>query len=839
MALGVGMCRSLGGVAAHGRGPEGPCEVSEVESEGYEGEGVGAEVNMLGGRALECLDSEGSWGRLRGLVEPDCYVSGPSAHELGGTLNGVRGSWATATIEQRRSVCVQQHVVDESRGHRMDAYGKATVTDTRDCELHGAGGLSGSQHASLEAQGAPGAERGMDMSSASEGVALSHMLPVRGTLIGVGGPGGQQVAGREDTVPTGSKPWGVMGDHAADGHRGATGVQSSVSLGMGGSARSRDAGVANADGGRIGIPPFEGPGVMGELRALPYTLSEESLSDSIPGRREGSDPRQSPQRVWDPGLGSGGGRPGTAEQRGSGEAHSGGTVIDAKWMADSAHAEESPVGPEGVGEEPPLRVGAWGNRRTRAEKLAQHHEVAMLPQTVVKLVGAAVESWGLSMVVPQLTLGLEGAQWSPWPTEWNYPTMVWDITVESSHLEQSSVAMPWSPHTPVATDRARVHSPSTLRADWMWHLLRGHPHRAFLAHGACWGYPMLAQLEPRREMHVQRPFEGVQQELVDSGVSAMLASGKAVSINDVMHDMPALIVTPLVVAPQEGAVGRICHHLSAGGDTSVNASMDTAPLEPMLMLHPADMVTALRFVAEQHPGEDWVLFRLDLKAFFQQFPWRVREAWLTGQVHNGVTMLHRFATYGGSTTPGVASILSNAICDLMAKRGRPCWLRVFIDDFVGLCRRLHAMEDIAELRRVLWYFGSVENVPKFMGPASVMPVLGHLVDVTAGRVWVTEQRCARIWARVDAALARRTVPTSDLRKLCGVLVFISSVVPWGRAHLSPLWTSLADAGRRRRGHCSVTCEVRSALEWWAQVLRGDRFAVSSFDVEMCPRRLVC
>ena len=130
----------------------------------------------------------------------------------------------------------------------------------------------------------------MDMSSASEGVALSHMLPVRGTLIGVGGPGGQQVAGREDTVPTGSKPWGVMGDHAADGHRGATGVQSSVSLGMGGSARSRDAGVANADGGRIGIPPFEGPGVMGELRALPYTLSEESLSDSIPGGVKGPTP---------------------------------------------------------------------------------------------------------------------------------------------------------------------------------------------------------------------------------------------------------------------------------------------------------------------------------------------------------------------------------------------------------------------------------------------------------------------------------------------------------------------------------------------------------------------
>lgn len=812
-------------------------DLGEVESEGYVWAGGGAEVNMLDGGALECLDSEGSWGRRRGLVEPDCYVSGPSAQALGGTLNGVGGSGATATIEQRRNVCVQQHVVDESWGHKMDALGKATVATTRDCGLYGAGSHScGSQHASLEAQGAPGAGRGIGMSLASEGVALSHMLPVMGTPIGVGGPGGQQVADREDTVLTGSEPRGVMGGHAADGHRGATGVQSSVSLGMGGSARSRDAGVANADGGLGGLPPFEGPGVGGELRALPFTLSEESSSDSIPGRREGSDPRLSPQRVWDPGLCSGGGRPGIVEQRESGEAPGECTVIDARSMADSEHAVESPVGPEGVWEEPPLRVGAWGNRRTRAEKLAQHHEVAGLPLRVVQLVQAAVESWDMSRVLPQLTVGLDGGQWSPWPTGWSYPTMVWDTTVELRHLEQGSAEMPWSPHTPLATDRARVQAPSTLRADWMWHLLRGHPHRVFLAHGACWGYPMLAQLEPRRETHAQRPFEGEQRELVNAGMLAALASGKAVRVNEVMHRMPALIVTPVVVAPKEGAVGRICHHLSAGGHASVNASMDTAPLEPMLMLHPADTVTALRFVAEQHPGEDWVLFRLDLKAFFQQFPWRVREAWLTGQVHEGVTMVHRFATYGGSTTPGVASILSNAICDLMARRGRPCWLRVFIDDFVGLCRRLHAAEDIADLRRFLWYFGSVENVPKFMGPASVMPVLGHLVDVPAGRVWVTEQRSARITSRLDATLARRTVPTSDLRKLCGVLVFISAVVPWGRAHLSPVWTALADAARRKRGHCSVTCTVRSALEWWAQVLRGDRFRVSSFDVGVHPDR---
>jgi hypothetical protein len=42
--------------------------------------------------------------------------------------------------------------------------------------------------------------------------------------------------------------------------------------------------------------------------------------------------------------------------------------------------------------------------------------------------------------------------------------------------------------------------------------------------------------------------------------------------------------------------------------------------------------------------EKVVAYRLDLKAYFSQLPWRVRDAWLTGQRHRGRTFIHRFAT---------------------------------------------------------------------------------------------------------------------------------------------------------------------------------------------------
>lgn len=68
---------------------------------------------------------------------------------------------------------------------------------------------------------------------------------------------------------------------------------------------------------------------------------------------------------------------------------------------------------------------------------------------------------------------------------------------------------------------------------------------------------------------------------------------------------------------------------------------------------------------------------------------------------------------------------------------------------------------------------------------------------------------------------------TGLRKLYGVLSFISAVVPWGRAHISPLWQGLATV-RGELHHCNVSASMIRACTWWRDVLLGTAFTVTPF-----------
>ena len=488
--------------------------------------------------------------------------------------------------------------------------------------------------------------------------------------------------------------------------------------------------------------------------------------------------------------------------------------------------------PESVANTEVPRVGAW-HARTRAMKRRQQREVARLPLRVVLLVGDRAKEW-TPQHVSQLA-GKGSGTWSPWPTIWSYPGVVWDTTVGRGVVEQACEDVPWSPDTPVCVDSARVRSPSTLRADLIWQLLEGHPHRAFIAGGALWGFGMQARLPPQHMVFGggSESLVGPQLALVDDTVAGLLGSGKAVCVDDCMEAMLALVITPIVVAPKVGAVGRVCHDLSAGQSAGVNASMDTTPVEPVYLLQPGDVVTVARYLEEVEPLEKVVAYRLDLKAYFSQLPWRVRDAWLTGQRHRGRTFIHRFATYGGSSVPGVASIVSNAVCDILARRN--IFVRVFLDDFVGVTVMSRVWEEIAALREVLATFGLLENMTKFIGPGPDVEILGVRFQFGVCSATVTQARSARLQATVEGILGKRTVEGQVLKALCGSLSFVSAVVPWGRAHVSPLWAALARM-RHRNQHCAVTVDVRRSLMWWLTFLQGRRFNVAPFNVGVVPSR---
>lgn len=474
------------------------------------------------------------------------------------------------------------------------------------------------------------------------------------------------------------------------------------------------------------------------------------------------------------------------------------------------------------------RFGAWHGHRSRSERVRQQQEVGDLPGQLLSVVGMQLLSWTGVVVV-----GLAGAMpqdWWPWPTCHSFPGQVWDVTVGTYEQERASQGVAWSPDTPVSAEGAQAAATSLLRATAIWEALEGHPQRSLMAHGAMWGFPLMAQLAPQHTEFGGK-LRGPEQVVVDEWGDKMIAAGKVVHVEP--SALPALVVTPFVVVAKEGSAGRVCHDLSAGGVHSVNASMDTAPFDPVQLPQPGDFVTQVQHLGVEYPGERVVAFRLDLAAYFNQLPLRVRDAWLTGQRHRGRVFVHRFATFGGSSTPGLASAVSNTVCDLMAKAGFYC--RVFLDDFICITVVSRAAEALAYLRGLLAMFGLVENQRKLIGPSDDLVILGVRYVFSQGQASVSEERVPKVLAQLELVAGAKTVLGSQLRKLCGVLSFVSAVVPWGRAHISPLWQALSTVHQGHH-HLNVSAGVRRACEWWRAYLLGQLFTTSSFLVGRRPEQ---
>ena len=273
----------------------------------------------------------------------------------------------------------------------------------------------------------------------------------------------------------------------------------------------------------------------------------------------------------------------------------------------------------------PAHKGVWHGQRSREEKRGQQSDVAGLTTRVGVLVETLVAQWTIAIVRAR-TLAMREVRWWPWSTCFSYPGQVWDVTVQRYDREQASSTVPWSPDTPVSVDHAHAAPGNTLRATAIWQLLEGHPQRALLAHGALWGFSLMAQLPPQRTEHASH-LRGPEQVLVDEWGDVMVSAGKAVYVE--ADSLPALVVSPFVVVPKEGSAGRVCHDLSAGQEFSVNGSMYTAPWEPLLLLQAGDIVARARYLFASQPTEKVVAYRLDLAAYFNQLPLRVRDAWLT------------------------------------------------------------------------------------------------------------------------------------------------------------------------------------------------------------------
>lgn len=407
---------------------------------------------------------------------------------------------------------------------------------------------------------------------------------------------------------------------------------------------------------------------------------------------------------------------------------------------------------------------------------------------------------------------------------------LWDGGVSARMWESTSAAGGYSLHTPAFGVGSAVNkSAFGLNGDNIARILAWHPQGAWIADGARYGFSLLSDGAVRRQEDGNPDFTAGEAQQVTEWMAKQVERGRTIPVSNAeARSLIGLFTSPVVGAPKPGGADgeiRTCHHLSAGGDASVNEGINFDPLSPIGLLQIDSVVAHMRYLRRLHPGRRIRLAKLDMKEFFRQIPLRRRDMARVTQRWNGIMNMHTAFTFGARSAPHVCSVVTNALCDEMARLGYFC--QCFVDDCVIVGYEEDMERAVAELRRLIAAFGLIENVEKYVSSTHEVAVVGVLFNADTMTVSITEEKKAATLVLLRQAVSSKNISVGDLRVLGGKLNFLSAVVPFGRSYCSFVWRLAGDANGSPFKTKHVTGNLRVAVQWWIEVLEGKRFTVAN------------
>jgi len=515
------------------------------------------------------------------------------------------------------------------------------------------------------------------------------------------------------------------------------------------------------------------------------------------------------------------------------ESHGARGAAGARHLLDNHGVSEkrTPMGADG-GDAHTTAPGVSAKVRAKIERHA-----ALARQ--VEVTRSAVATWlqarcatneGVGDMVSRMCTVVEPG-WCPWPVGQPVGCPVWDAPIWPHYLERDSVHQPMSPYRPVFTSAAAdmVAKATTLLPQGFAKVFAGHPQEQWLCNGARYGFPLLSSLKPCRMEFPQHPLSTAHLKAVDEWVEKQLECGKMCDITDVAARLDALFVSPFQTDEKADGSIRTCHNAAAGGDQSLNQSIDNTASEPVDLATIHLIITRLREL-EAMGTTEVVAARVDLKAWFRQIGIRPSERWRMGQKLGSRTFAHNVFTFGVRSAGHTACGVSNAILDVLCRDGTH-WAAVYNDDFIFIGTRAQVEAAVAALRAILAQLGVTENTDKFIPPSEVMDVLGHEVDIRNMLVQITAARRDRVVAVVSELLHRhpRVASVRELREIAGVLAFVGTTVPLARAYTAGLWSLTGDSTQPGCTQRSLGSYAVTGLQWWLEFLRRERFQVGRID----------
>lgn len=213
-----------------------------------------------------------------------------------------------------------------------------------------------------------------------------------------------------------------------------------------------------------------------------------------------------------------------------------------------------------------------------------------------------------------------------------------------------------------------------------------------------------------------------------------------------------------------------------------------------------------------------VVAKNDASAFFYHGKLSPESARFVCCEYRGKVYRYLRWTMGAKDSPGLASLLSGLICDIVARRAAHD-LDAYVDDFMIAGEPEAADHTQKTLVETMAEVSVEESVAKRVTPDPSAELLGRLVDVPTGRVSMKlsklyQYQCHAFFVRLllchTNARARAAVTKVSLAKLTGRLMWLAAATISGRCHLSGLISG---------GRSSVEIEhlrklVVRDLSWW-------------------------
>ena len=278
-----------------------------------------------------------------------------------------------------------------------------------------------------------------------------------------------------------------------------------------------------------------------------------------------------------------------------------------------------------------------------------------------------------------------------------------------------------------------------------------------------------------------------------------------------------MMVSPINTVPKDDpSERRVIVDLSWPPGRSVNFGISKDfYLDNLIDMKYASVADVCKMVMEV--GRGACIFKRDLRHAYRQLPIDPGDYRYLGY-HWKNQYYHDLVLVMGQRNAGMACArTTDAVCFIHESGGHRA--TNYLDDLIGVAPPLLAPEEYRKMGHLLHELGLEENKPKACPPATSQVVLGVLIDTNALTISVTSDRLHEIKHLVAIWLEKETAAKSDLRSLCGKLLYCVKCVRQSRTFPNRALQVLRNFPKGKRV-VSLTDSFRKDMMWWSRFVES-------------------